>query len=301
MLELTGLDTIFRAAGVIYVLVGLACTLLVLRTVRGKAVKIVVALLVIGGFIYYPAKSENERKAQERAWLESKKKAYARYKELCKTSGEFIHRTAVDVDGVFLIKLRPGVRSQRNDAVDPFGFDFDGQGKPFGNGAYIQSFLRVRDEKGKLVEALEGMTPGYQYVDLVSPEDGKRYRYRGAFGIAPELVGTPLGVHPELYLTRELSPEDSPLPRYGVTYDDITLPADRQMWIAGSSLKVIDLKTGEVMGERIGYMIDPLQGNTGAARSVWDWARGFGPACPRTNFIMQTRNFVEKILKVRGK
>lgn len=32
--------------------------------------------------------------------------AYARYEELCKSSGEFIHRRAENVDGLFLMKLR---------------------------------------------------------------------------------------------------------------------------------------------------------------------------------------------------
>jgi hypothetical protein len=57
-------------------------------------------------------------------------------------------------------------------------------------------------------------------------------------------------------------PRSRPHPRYGVTYDDISTREERDYWIAGSSLKVIDLQTNEVMAERIGYMMDRGQGDT---------------------------------------
>lgn len=92
------------------------------------------------------------------------------------------------------------------------------------------------------------------------------------------------------------------MPRYGVTYDDISTREERDFWIAGSSLKVIDLQTKEVMAERIGYMMDRGQGNTNSGRSPWLFAAD--NACPpfgsrygaaaQTN---QTEKFVESVLK----
>ena len=99
-------------------------------------------------------------------------------------------------------------------------------------------------------------------------------------------------------------------PRYGITYDDISTREEREYWIAGSSLKVIDLKTNEVIAERVGYMMDRGQGNTSGGRSPWLMAANF--ACPsfQRNPLMpippgqaasaqarQTQDFVEKILK----
>ena len=98
-------------------------------------------------------------------------------------------------------------------------------------------------------------------------------------------------------------PASEPAPRYGVTYDDISTRTEREYWIAGSSLKVIDLKTNEVMAERIGYMMDRGQGNNSGGRAAWLLAADH--ACPRfpadpggqTYQTDQTRKFVEKILK----
>jgi hypothetical protein len=69
---------------------------------------------------------------------------------------------------------------------------------------------------------------------------------------------------------------------------------------------VIDLKTNEVMAERIGYMMDRGQGNDSGGRPPWLLAADyscprFGPKdtmrTPRFAYqANQTRNFVEKVL-----
>lgn len=47
----------------------------------------------------------------------------------------------------------------------------------------------------------------------------------------------------------------------GSTFDDISTHAEREYGIAGSSLRVIDLETKEVLAERVGYMVDMAQGS----------------------------------------
>ena len=90
-------------------------------------------------------------------------------------------------------------------------------------------------------------------------------------------------------------------PRYGVTYDDISTREEREYWIAGSLLKVIDLQTNEVIAERIGYMVDWAQGSQAGGRSPWLLATR--QACPKflgehfSTQIGQTEKFVEKVLK----
>ena len=100
-------------------------------------------------------------------------------------------------------------------------------------------------------------------------------------------------------------PVSSAPPRYGVTYDDISTQEEREYWIAGSSLRVIDLQTNHIIAERIGYMMDQGQGNTSGGRSPWLLAADnacpkFGPEnveVPRSfHQPRQTRNFVEKVL-----
>ena len=99
----------------------------------------------------------------------------------------------------------------------------------------------------------------------------------------------------------DIQPSRAPAPRYGIIYEDISTPEDRKFWIAGSSLKVIDTTTKEVIGERIGYMMDPGQGNKSGGRSPWFIAAhhacpafdGINPGVPQGG---QTDIFVEKVL-----
>jgi hypothetical protein len=103
-------------------------------------------------------------------------------------------------------------------------------------------------------------------------------------------------------------PATGSAPRYGVTYDDISTREEREYWIAGSSLKVIDLQTNEVFAERIGYMLDRGQGDNSGGRSPWLFAADH--ACPSfqrnplrppgsgsSAQIRQAQVFVEKILE----
>ncbi|MBK7676496.1 MAG: hypothetical protein IPJ27_18025 [Candidatus Accumulibacter sp.] len=237
-------------------------------------------------------------------------KAEAMFQERCKKSGEFIHRTAENVEGVFLLKLRP----KKINHGDQFKMD-DPYGRDVGGDGYITNFLLGRDAKGSLVEQ-SAFKNGYIYVDAIDPEDGKRYRYTGGMKVVGRKDVSAKGV--QMALERNPSfdlniyafrldrvPAPDPAPRYGVTYDDISTLEERDYWIAGSSLKVIDLATNEVMAERIGYMMDRGQGKKSGGRSPWLFAAHHAcPSFPTTPggqpFKMdQTRDFVEKTLPIK--
>jgi hypothetical protein len=229
-------------------------------------------------------------------------KAEAMFQERCKKSGEFIHRTAENVEGVFLMKIRPGEINYGHNEEQQFRMD-DPYGSDLGGDAYIRSFLRGRNEKGFLDELKVG---GYRYVEAIDSKDGKRYRYTGsikvvgrkdpsAYNIQIELKRNPNYDLNNYAFVLNRAPAIGAPPRYGVTYDDISTRAEREYWIAGSSLKVIDLRTNEVMAERIGYMWDPGQGNHSGGRAPWLLAER--NACPHRSSLHQTRNFVERILR----
>jgi hypothetical protein len=236
-------------------------------------------------------------------------KAEAMFQERCKKAGEFIHRTAENVEGVFLLKLRPSGINYRDQyrMDDPYGHDSTGD-------EYIKSFLYGRNEKGSLV--IKGMvaSKGYRYIEAIDPQDGKRYRYTGGMKAVGKKDTTAYNI--KLAISKDPNydlniyrfvldrvPAPGPAPRYGVTYNDISTREERDYWIAGSSLRVIDLKTNEVMAERIGYMMDHGQGNDSGGRSPWLFAAYW--ACPRFSVdpgghvyqTDQTRKFVEKTLK----
>lgn len=228
-------------------------------------------------------------------------KAEEMFQERCKKAGEKIYRTADKVEGIFLMKLRPeGINyGDQFRMDDPYGSDVTGSG-------YFAIFLQGKDAKGSLVEQ-GAVASAYRYVEAIDPLDGKRYRYTGAIREVTRTSSPLIGGDGKSFKTKEfvldktLSP--GPKPRYGVTYDDISTREEREYWIAGSSLKVIDLMTNEVMAERIGYMMDRGQGARGGGRSPWLLAEY--SACPAFPVTpgghpfkgYQTRNFVEKTLK----
>lgn len=147
--------------------------------------------------------------------------------------------------------------------------------------------------------------------------DGKRYRYTGAMKVvskanvsAPDvkrnlLMNPNYDINNYAFVLDRVPAFGAP-PRYGVTFDDLSTREEREHWIAGSSLKVIDLTTNEVIAERIGYMMDPGQGERGGGRQPWRWAADV--ACPKFPLDgdrqsyqgNQTRNFVEKVLRPKG-
>lgn len=230
--------------------------------------------------------------------------AEAMFQERCKTAGEKIYRTVENLDGIFLMKLRP----EKNNFSDQFALD-DPYGDDTGGKGYIENFLRGRASSGSITSK-RSVRSGYPYVEAIDPKDGKRYRYTGdvkEVTHTSSVIGggdgkTTFKVQ-DFVLDRV--PASDPAPRYGVTYDDISTREEREYWIAGSSLKVIDLKTNEVIAERIGYMMDRGQGNTSGGRSPWLLAAYH--ACPSFPTgdgrhpvqIHQSRNFVEKVLHIK--
>ena len=230
-------------------------------------------------------------------------KAEAMFAERCKKSGEFIHRTAESVEGILLMKLRPseinyGDQFRMN---DPYGHDSGGE-------TYVKIFFAgfYRTPSRPPI----GWVPrlGYHYVEVIDTKDLKRYRYTGSVKSVEHTSSILIGGDGKTkFVTKDFvldkTRATSEPPRYGVTYDDISTQEEREYWIAGSSLKVLDLKTNDVMAERIGYMMDRGQGNTSGGRSPWLLAASF--ACPKfpqdpgghSYQTDQTHDFVVKVLK----
>ncbi len=242
-------------------------------------------------------------------------KAEAMFAERCRKAGVFIHRTAENVEGVFLMKLRPqGINhGDQYRMDDPYGRDLGGDG-------YILNFLRGFETRQAQFAPGAPSRYGYHYVEALDPKDGQRYRFTGSRKVVGRMDASAPNVKVDLArdpnfdlniyaFTLDKAPAPGPMPRYGVTYEDISTREERDYWIAGSSLKVIDLHTNEVMAERIGYMMDRGQGNTNSGRSPWLFAAN--NACPsffvNPNLppngrgsgaqLHQTEDFVERILK----
>jgi hypothetical protein len=229
----------------------------------------------------------------------------AMFNERCKKAGEFIQRRVTEVDGILVMKVRPDVINfdQQFAMTDPYGHDFVGDD-------YTQSFLRgffAQNSGGATLPP--GVPPelvGYEYVEAVSPADGVRYRYTGR--IEEPWLTNKAYLKGHLRFVTDRGAAGVPPPRYGVTYEDISTREEREYWIAGSSLRIVDLATNQVIAERIGYMVDAGQGSRAGFRSPWLFAFDnaspsfsprprTGPAAPFARY--QTARFVEKVLRPR--
>lgn len=311
MLKMTGLDVLFAAAGNLYLLLALVGIGVALWKGKTKLRKVIYAALVLALFIA-PVAPQAFRQIEYRNKLA---KAQALFDERCKTAGERIHRTVDNVEGILLMKLRPdGVNyGEQFKMDDPYGSDYGGEG-------YLLGFMRGYHPHS--MPPVPGAPPriGYRYVDAVDSKDGERYRYTGS----RKSVGRMDANAPNVQVDLKRDPNfdlniyrfildkihaTGATPRYGVTYDDISTGRDRDYWIAGSSLKVIDLQTNEVIAERIGYMMDRAQGSIAGGRSPWLLAANL--ACPgfqrsplrpiqpgrgSSAQLGQTLDFVEKVL-----
>ncbi len=241
-----------------------------------------------------------------------RERAYSMWQALCKKSGEFIHKTVEGVEGVYLVNVRThkdnlNQGEQPEDQFrlsDPYGHDLTDDG-------YLESLLRDSFHYNRKEPWPAEFPPyrGYLFVEANHPEDRKLYRFSGRVEEPWQTDKRYSRGYIRFVLDR--SPIEKRSVRYGVKFDDISPREERENWIAGSSLKVIDLETGELLGERIGYMIDRGQGSRAGARQPWTFAAD--DACPAfdhdfpessrdphhrfRNQSRQTQRFVEKVLK----
>ena len=84
-----------------------------------------------------------------------------------------------------------------------------------------------------------------------------------------------------------------PSPRYGVTFEDLGIPEERYLGVAGSKVRVIDLRTQEVLGELVRYVWSP-GGPSSANPTPWLTAYSCPDQAIGANAV--TRKFVDQIL-----
>ena len=248
--------------------------------------------------------STNESAKQKAAAQAKHDVAIRMWQERCKLAGEKIYKTVENVEGVFLMKIRTFKDGDYDDQFklsDPYGSDVFNEG-------YIHSFLKGSNIGGLSAgQDLSTFKKGYLYVEAEYPTPGIRYRYTGRIEEPWQRDKKYLKGYTRF--VTDATPASGPKPRYGVTFDDISTPIEREHWIAGSSLRVIDLSTGEVIAERIGYMVDWAQGSRAGGRAPWLLAAN--NACPAFPVFRgerassaqsrQTYRFVEKVLKPMSK
>jgi hypothetical protein len=257
------------------------------------------AALLLAGLWATAAWSYNPLNREE--YLAKIKQAEALYKDKCeKIAGIRIYKTVPDVEGVLLMKIRPE-RTDR-ELADPnwpgaaFGEEYSGD-------SHIRSFLGYENPvtgdgsittryRGHInVSKRPGGLPGYRWVEVPDPKDGQRYRYSARYDEPWQTDKNYLKGYIRFNLDKTPSPSKSP-PRYAVTFEDHVIPEERALWVASSTVKVLDLKTNEVLGEMTRYAMSYIH----APRHSMPWLSH--SICPYSigGSGTNTRQFVDQIL-----
>lgn len=261
---------------------------------------------LLGAFIATHAFADDaQREATKLRMTEGK----ALFEEKCKTvAGEKIYKTVPDVEGLLLMKIRPrsGEREQ-SDLMWPgaaFARETEGDG-------YITSFLAAEmarsDGKGgrrPITQESRGLVtpvspekltpsdrPGYRWIEVLDEKDGKRYRYSGRWEEPWQKDKSYLQGYIKFYLDKVPAPDASP--RYGVTFEDHVISEERKRGLASSTVKVLDLQTGEVLGEMLRYAWSP---GAPSPANPTPWLTAY--KCHGYSFDTSstTRKFVDQIL-----
>ncbi len=207
----------------------------------------------------------------------------ALFEEKCKTvAGEKVYKTVPEVEGLLLMKVRPrsGEREQsdlmwpgaafaREGTADHYITGFLGHEEAFGPDGKARPI--TPKHRGYINTASRpGVKeyPGYRWVEVLDEKDGKRYRVTGSHKAVGKKdtsaynVQLALKKDPDYDLnvyqwSLDKSPAPGASPRYGVTFEDHVIPEERKRGLASSTVKVLDLKTGEVLGEMLRYAWSP--------------------------------------------
>lgn len=270
---------LLQATGIAFIVLSLIGIGLAFALPKKWWVKLL-AVFAVGCVIALPVREARREKQQEQVVVDDYKERYAKAKALfddrCKTAGEKVNKTVENVEGILLLKVRqysPNEEQMAPGAAAAHEF--------FGDD-YIRSFLwwerEGNDKSSRALQQTPTAKPGYRYVEVVEPSSSKRYRY---------------SLQPDGKLQRkEFS---GPSTRYAVTFEDLADPNDRQFWVAGSIVKVIDQNNNEVLAESTRYVLEPGQGSREGQRTPWLFAVGCNKTASYGSY--SSRLFADQVLK----
>jgi hypothetical protein len=270
-LDLTSFGGLLKGIGLLYWIAALGCVGLALWWFKRWWLKLSVAAAILAMFIVPAAQHVMQTQQQYDAAKAKLDAATAHFEMRCKSAGEKITRTVENVEGVVWMKWRPKYinESEQFKLEDPYGHDC-------GEADCIEQLLRINTGLELDPKKEQPRQVGYRFVESIDPADKKAYRY--TLNLYRPHDRDPKWL--ETLVRTELlkQPVDRPSARYGITWDDISTREDREKWIAGGSLKVIDLQTNEVLAQRVGYMLDRSQGEYRNGPTPWGMAKR--TACP---------------------
>jgi hypothetical protein len=272
-----------------------AAALLLLALLRPKhwPQRVAASTAVIVLFGAYPAKLKYE----EWEYKKFSDAAAAHFKKRCaENAGERINKVFENVDSIFIAK--PRVRADETSLRDQFWM-----GDPYGYSSYEADHpaaAYLYDRSGETITRRR-ISPikGFKFVEMPNPDytdsgDASKYlRY------SLKNVSVHEGNSVVMRATPVAQPVSALRSRFALTWEDISTREDREFWVAGGSLKILDMQSKEIVAERIGYVVDPYLGRVRQARLIWLHVNRIpGAFCPpfETDFD-KNKEFVAKVLR----
>lgn len=222
-------------------------------------------VLPLAGLLISNEIMERRQIAERQAYV---KAAWAHFKQRCETAHVTYFKPIPPQDGVFIMKpVQKPTIAQLGDQYwmgDPYDMPDSPENEASGL-LYRQKSL----PKGSW-DARNGRG-GFDFVEAPHPDQPNKFL---RFTLKPdgEKDGQGFASHKPGSDT-----VDTRHSRYGYTWDDNSTPEDRKYWVAGGRLRVVDLETGEVVAERVGYLIEKYFGATSSTfnQEPWGNAKGY--------------------------
>ena len=243
----------------------------------GLLIAVAVPYSCVSPLVHELKRDQQKAAEKEAEWRKRYEPAKARFDQLCQNAGEKIYRTADNVDGILLLKVRGDDEKYQSNRYNPLKDqmweDAAVESDWFRNG-YIDGFLPYTMRNFQ-------SSSGYTYVDVLQ-KDNSIIRYSGDWQIT---LNHPFHTEPNPKFPA----------RYAVTYENDISWENRKHWIAGTTIKIIDTKTNELMAEKTMYAFVPELGYSKYEQTPNPWGRG--QRCPSENsYEQRTATFILKVL-----
>jgi len=242
----------------------------------GLLIAIAVPYSCISPLVHELKRDQQKAAEKEAEWRKRYEPAKARFDQLCQNAGEKIYRTADNVDGILLLKVRGDDEKYQSNRYNPRKdqmWEDAAINSEAWRAGYINSFF------SKAMRSWHN-SPGYKYVDVLQ-KNGSIIRYSGDWGIKYE------------DFNQEINPKQPA--RYAVTYENDISWENRKHWIAGTTIKVIDTQGNQLIAEKTMYVFVPELGYSKFEQNPNPWGRGV--RCPKEDPAQQeTSAFIAKVL-----
>ena len=244
----------------------------------GLLIAIAVPYSCISPLVRDHQRAQQKAAEEDAEWRKRYEPAKARFDQLCQNAGEKIYRTADNVDGILLLKVRGDDEKYQSNRYNPrkdqMWEDAAVESDWFRNG-YIDGFLPYTMRNFQ-------SSSGYTYVDVLQ-KDNSIIRYSGDWQIT---LNHPFHTEPNPKFPA----------RYAVTYENDISWENRKHWIAGTTIKIIDTKTNELMAEKTMYAFVPELGYSKYEQNPNPWGRGMRCPAGESEFEQRTVTFAIKVL-----